>query len=417
VEQTAQRVAMEALSVAEIKTKAAEALQSKKPGLAMIRLLALIRAGQAAERDFVLETLLGEMTVHHGLTLPLDPEALRLVTVALARHGVPSGPLKEKLIVALAAGYPVTAQVIEQRTPEPRPKAFDAKEIAYPLNREISQQLLVLGYSVVAPTTTLLTQAIQDQKPEEQIWYARVLCEAPASLFTYGQTLTLFDWLAEAKKLKGGNSFGKFIDVIRQRALAKRSPRQQVELIAAYEQKVAAQQTATIADLPSAPARSFVKNYALDDVPALVTAAEAMSTPDLARGREIFHSTLCARCHQKGKDGQGGVGPDLSGVGGRFSKKDILEAIIDPSKAISEQYQAVTITKKDGSTVSGMISGEAAKPNTVQLFIDPFHSVIETLPADQVLSKEPSKISPMMPGLINSLKAEEIAHLLHYLAK
>ena len=35
------------------------------------------------------------------------------------------------------------------------------------------------------------------------------------------------------------------------------------------------------------------------------------------------------------------LGPDLSGVAGRFSARDLLESIVVPSKAISDQYEAV----------------------------------------------------------------------------
>jgi len=42
----------------------------------------------------------------------------------------------------------------------------------------------------------------------------------------------------------------------------------------------------------------------------------------------------------------------LTGVAGRFSVRDLLESIVEPSKAISDQYGAIVIRKKNGDVVS-----------------------------------------------------------------
>ena len=40
---------------------------------------------------------------------------------------------------------------------------------------------------------------------------------------------------------------------------------------------------------------------------------------------------------------------------GRFSARDLLESIIEPSKEISDQYAAITILKKNGEIVTGRV--------------------------------------------------------------
>jgi hypothetical protein len=68
---------------------------------------------------------------------------------------------------------------------------------------------------------------------------------------------------------------------------------------------------------------------------------------DFDRGRQMFGVTSYFMCHRY--DGEGGAfGPDLTQLAGRFSTNDLLEAIIEPSKAISDQYAPVMSTKKDG---------------------------------------------------------------------
>src|SRR5262249_34584079 len=59
--------------------------------------------------------------------------------------------------------------------------------------------------------------------------------------------------------------------------------------------------------------------------------------PSLDDGRKKFESA-CASCHRFGSIGTD-IGPDLTTIGSRFQKKDILEAILWPSKDISDQYQ------------------------------------------------------------------------------
>ena len=63
---------------------------------------------------------------------------------------------------------------------------------------------------------------------------------------------------------------------------------------------------------------------------------------DFDRGRVLFAAAKCFSCHRYNDEG-GGLGPDLSGVAGRFSVRDLLESIVVPSKTISDQYEAVTI--------------------------------------------------------------------------
>ena len=50
--------------------------------------------------------------------------------------------------------------------------------------------------------------------------------------------------------------------------------------------------------------------------------------------------------------------PDLTGGANRYTLRDLLENIIEPSKVISDQYESSILELKDGSTSSGRIIGE-----------------------------------------------------------
>jgi len=127
----------------------------------------------------------------------------------------------------------------------------------------------------------------------------------------------------------------------------------------------------------------------------------------------MFKASLCISCHTIGGEG-GSVGPDLTQLGTRFSGKDILESIIDPSKVISDQYAATNFLLKDGSTVSGRLIREDDDKYYVSQ--NPFApQMLREILKKDVASKKISDVSIMIPGLINSLNPEELKDLMAYL--
>jgi putative heme-binding domain-containing protein len=134
---------------------------------------------------------------------------------------------------------------------------------------------------------------------------------------------------------------------------------------------------------------------------------------DPARGKEVFFKTTglqCATCHKI--QGQGGqVGPDLSDVGKRQSKRQILESILDPSKDIDPKFAAYLVELDDGRQFSGLIVERTEKEITIR---DP-QAKDTKVPLTKVLSQVPSKKSLMPDQLLRDLTAEQAADLLAYL--
>ncbi len=100
-------------------------------------------------------------------------------------------------------------------------------------------------------------------------------------------------------------------------------------------------------------ARKPVKEWTLAELVPIVERGLG-GRHDLERGRRLYGAVACAACHRFGVEG-GGVGPDLTAVAGRFGVRDLLEAIVEPSKVISDQYAAVSIATKDGRIVTGRV--------------------------------------------------------------
>jgi mono/diheme cytochrome c family protein len=59
---------------------------------------------------------------------------------------------------------------------------------------------------------------------------------------------------------------------------------------------------------------------------------------DAERGKEAFRKAFCASCHRAGSVGTGGAGPDLTTVGSRMDREDLVEAILYPDRAVSSRW-------------------------------------------------------------------------------
>ena len=128
---------------------------------------------------------------------------------------------------------------------------------------------------------------------------------------------------------------------------------------------------------------------------------------DAERGRIVFGKASCAACHSGGQ----AMGPDLSGVAGRFSRDDLFTAILQPSKDISPRYRTTQIETTDGRTYQGLIVYEAVDGLILQT------SASETvrLPGNRIESKRLTTTSMMPTGLLDRLSDAEIADMFAFL--
>jgi putative heme-binding domain-containing protein len=130
------------------------------------------------------------------------------------------------------------------------------------------------------------------------------------------------------------------------------------------------------------------------------------------RGAEIFVKAQCAKCHRF--DGKGEMlGPDLTTVASRFTRKELVESIVHPSHIISSQYASKTVRTTDGRQLTGLVVPGAAGETIVVL---PTAERI-TLAAKQIEATKPSKLSAMPEGLLDPFSLEEVADLFAYLQR
>ena len=128
-------------------------------------------------------------------------------------------------------------------------------------------------------------------------------------------------------------------------------------------------------------------------------------------GRPIYEKQ-CAICHRFGAIGKE-VGPDLSTITSRFTKKDVLDAILWPSKVISDQYKSELFELKNGKVVSGVVVRETAASVLVRTAEVPDRPV--AVPKGQIAERAESKVSLMPEGLLDGYSHADIANLLAFL--
>ncbi|HMC12290.1 MAG TPA: c-type cytochrome, partial [Pirellulaceae bacterium] len=159
-------------------------------------------------------------------------------------------------------------------------------------------------------------------------------------------------------------------------------------------------------------ARKFVKSWTVSELIPLVERG-LEGGRSFENGRRLYGAVACAACHRFDQEG-GLVGPDLSAVAGRFSVRDLLEATVEPSKVISDQYAAITILKKNGETVTGRVANLSG--SGLQIVQDMFAPGTMTgVRREDIEAMQPSKVSMMPDGLLNTLTDEEIQDLFAFL--
>ena len=142
-----------------------------------------------------------------------------------------------------------------------------------------------------------------------------------------------FGWLNETLEKSGGKSFAGYIRAIRQDAI-EHLPAEEAAAVSWLLGEIA---SVDLSKLPTPEGPPVA--WTVDSAMKLFEAD--LRGRDFENGKKMFSAGRCVACHRF--EGSGGYsGPDLGSVGNRYSIRDILVAICEPSQSISEQYQAST---------------------------------------------------------------------------
>ena len=130
-------------------------------------------------------------------------------------------------------------------------------------------------------------------------------------------------------------------------------------------------------------------------------------------GRQLFFNaekSLCPRCHRLGNQGER-IGPELTGVGSRFSRIHLVESILEPSRTIAPSFGTVVVTLKNGKSLSGVKVTETEKLLTLADNQGQKHD----LPKSDIEEQQPSPLSSMPEGLEKRFTEAEFIDLIAFL--
>jgi putative heme-binding domain-containing protein len=317
-----------------------------------------------------------KLTTHQQL------ELLRVYELALCRLGPPDEPGREQLIARLDGFYPCE----------------DRRQ-----NVMLTELLCYLQAPSAAEKGMRLLAAAPAQ--EEQINLVKSL-RFLKSGWTLELHRELFKWFFHAQAYRGGNNFPTFIQELKNDCLANTSAAERESLKDIINAKLPTDANNVVSQL-----RPFVKEWKMEDVAPLV--ATKLKDRNFDHGKAMFAAANCYACHHFAGDG-GAVGPDLTGLAGRFSPRDILESVLEPDKAISDQYAASVITTSSGKTVVGRITNYGGDGITVNTNMQDPNATV-TVNRNDIDSMVPSTTSMMPSGLLNTLDEDELLDLMAFL--
>jgi putative heme-binding domain-containing protein len=393
----AARIAIESQPLGEWSQRA---LAETNPQAGLTSLLALARIGGKNEQGALFKAL--SRFSMSSLSEQQQLEKLRVIEVSISRQGKPDPQTAASIVAELDPFYP-------------------AKSFA--LNRELCQVLLALDSpSAVAKSVVLLNVTpIQ----EEQLAYVLYLRTIKTG-WTPDLRRQYFAWWAKDHSLDqhpayvlkwfedagrpyaDGASFNKFISNLHEDAEETLTPAEQkslADVLAAYVPKVTRYKGKKITGM------KFVQEWKMSELENSLD--QVGHGRNFERGQAMYEQAAqCIACHRFNNEG-GSVGPELTAVSSRFSRHDILESIILPSKVISDQYANTVVRFKSGGGVIGRIVEETGDKVVVQpSMLSPEKVVVNK---QDIAGREVSKLSPMPEGLLNTLSKEDILDLLAYI--
>jgi putative heme-binding domain-containing protein len=133
------------------------------------------------------------------------------------------------------------------------------------------------------------------------------------------------------------------------------------------------------------------------------------------RGREVYFNAEragCVKCHAL--EAQGGrIGPDLTGVGRRFSRIHLIESILEPSRVIAPAFRNISVRLKDGEELTGV---RVAESDSV-LTLGDAQGQSHALKKDQIEEQRTLELSLMPEGLESGLTDTEFVDLVAFLSE
>jgi putative heme-binding domain-containing protein len=393
-----------------------EALALTDPHARITAAVGVARQAEPASQEAVLAAL--ETIDPTDLDTQTKIDLVRAYELALVRLGNPSDAWKQRIASRIAPVFPsgsfdldraASSLLVAVRAPGIVTKLVgmlakptdSAESTNLAPNEDDLQQLITrnAGYG------SAVREALEKRGDLLQIHYAYALrTVAEPEHWTDADRSGYFAWFGRAREWAGGNSFRKFLLNIENENLATLSDTQKMALETLGIRKP---YTPPPLPKPEGPGRQW------NTAEVLALAEKRLdSGRNFEHGKRTFAAARCVVCHRFGEDG-GATGPDLTQAGGRFQLKDLVEAMVEPSKVVSDQYKASVVQTVDGKVVSGRIVAEF--PDRIVVVTDPEDATkFVEVAREDIEELLPATQSLMPAGLLDTLSEEEVLDLLAY---
>jgi len=239
-----------------------------------------------------------------------------------------------------------------------------------------------------------------------QIHYAYALrAVKEKELWSVEDRRAYLDWFARSREWVGGNSFQKFLSNIETESLDGLTDTEKLALEASGVRKP---YVPPPLPKPEGPGRKWT----VADVLTAATDGLKPGSRNFAHGERTFAAARCIVCHRFSGNG-GSTGPDLTQAGGRFQVKDVVEAIVEPSLVVSDQYRASVVQTADGQVFTGRIVAESPERITVVTDPEDATKVVE-IQRSTIEEIHQSAASLMPAGLLDQFNEDEVLDLVAY---
>ena len=152
-------------------------------------------------------------------------------------------------------------------------------------------------------------------------------------------------------------------------------------------------------------------NLSKEEMARLIQEVKTSGNPQ--RGEAIFRreELSCLKCHAIGGAG-GKVGPDIISLGGSSQPDYIVDSLLNPNKAVKENYNAVTVVTLQGKVHSGVL----VRRTDTQLVLRDANDKLMNVPLEQIDEETPA--ASLMPvGLLDKLTRQELVDLVRFLSE
>ena len=403
------RIALERLPAEQLRATVL-AVDPATPDRAFAGLLALARQGASADLQPILDAL-GKFSFT-PLTHAQRIAWLRVHAVALLRQGPVSDAQRATVAKRLLPLFPAGNERQDQDLCEvlayvDAPGLLDK---AVPLLTPLKPSEPPAWAELATRNATyggVIDKMMANMTPMGQLSIANALRMVDHG-WTIEQRRTLFTFLGQARGRSGGASYDGYVLKIVDLAWQTCSDEEKRAL-----EFVVGRVRAPKNQFNSKPPKGPGQNWQMSDIAELVDGG--FDGRSKKSGRNLFHAVGCASCHYfKGEGGFGG--PDLTSLKNKFRPADLLEAVIDPNKVISDQYTGQVLTKKDGTALFGVVhktwDGDMEVYEVIPAVAD---AKPVRIPIDEVENVAPSPQSPMPAALLNRLSKDEVRDLVAFL--